>query len=166
MKPAYDKVFQLLSSLVSGTLQTWETKYMHGPMPEVRYVTGVEKTDDGYVVTASNAPAQFRTVLSSDYRIAEMATKAPNNDIDEHTQFSDSPQGLILTSNDVTDREGDDTTHIKYEMTYLMADGFRVPNAMHLKVNDNIDTKFTFEGCSVEKGIVVKVKILPTPTHP
>jgi hypothetical protein len=162
MRPAYDKLFQLLSSLVSGTLQTWETKYIHGPMPEARYVTGVEKTDDGYVVTSSNAPAQFRDVLSSDYRIGEMATKAPNNEIDEHTGFSDSPQGLVLTSNDVTNREGDETTHIQYEMTYQMAEGFRLPNTLHLKVNDNIDMKFAFESCSVQKGKIISV--MPPPS--
>jgi hypothetical protein len=158
MRPAYDKLFELLSSLVSGTLQTWGTKYIHGPMPEVRYVTGVEKTDDGYVVTASNPPAEFRDVLSSDYRVSEMVTKAPSGDIDEHTGFSDSPQGLLLTSNDVTNREGDDTTHIVYEMTYQMAEGFRLPSALHLKVNDNIDMKFSFESCSVQKGKIVAVR--------
>jgi len=162
MRPAYDKLFQLLSSLVSGTLQTWETKYIHGPMPEVRYVTGVEKTDDGYVVTSSNAPAQFRDVLSSDYRMHEMVTKAPNDDIDEHTVFSDSPQGWVITSNDGLDKTSQLTTHMKYDMTYQMADGFRLPHTLHLKVNDNIDMKFSFESCSVQKGKIITV--MPPPS--
>lgn len=162
MRSAYDKLFELLGNLVSGTLQTWGTKYIHGPMPEERYVTGVEKTDDGYVVTSSNAPAQFRDVLSSDYRMSEMVTKAPNNEIDEHTGFSDSPQGLVITSNDATNREGEDTTHVQYEMTYQMAEGFRLPSTLHLKVNDNIDMKFAFEGCSVQKGKIITV--MPPPS--
>lgn len=161
MRPVYDKLFELLSNLVAGTLQTWGTKYLNGPLPAERYITAIEKTDDGYVVTWSYAPAQFRTVLSSDYRVSEMVTKAPNNEIDEHTGFSDSPQGFVLTSNNATNRQGDEMTRIQYEMNYLMADGFRLPSALHLKVNDNIDIKFSFESCSVQKGIVVKVKVAP-----
>ena len=161
MRPAYDRLFELLSSLVSGTLQTWGTKYIHGPIPEARFVTGIEKTDDGYAMTATNTPAQFRYVLSNDYRMREMVTKAPNDEISEHTEFSDSPQGLVITSNDATNREGDDTTHIEYEMTYQMADGFRLPSALHLKVNDNIDMKFSFDNCSAQKGKIITV--MPPP---
>ncbi|HEY3990738.1 MAG TPA: hypothetical protein VGM02_15655 [Acidobacteriaceae bacterium] len=157
MRPAYDKLFEILSSLLSGTLQTWGTKALRGPMPEGRFLNGVEKTADGYVVTAADTPAQYRLMVSTDYRISEMVTKGPSGDIDEHTGFSDSPQGLVLTSNDATTKEGGDTTHVQYEMTYQMADGFRLPNTLHLKVNDNIDMKFSFENCSVQKGIVLKV---------
>lgn len=88
-------------------------------------------------------------------------TKAPNNQIDEHTVFSNSPEGFVLTSNDATDREGDETTHIQYEITYQVSDAFRLPDLVHLKVNDNIDTRFTFTNCSVQKGI--NLKVLPSP---
>jgi hypothetical protein len=161
MRPAYDKVFELLSHLVSGFLQTWGTKYLHGPMPDGRFFTGVEKTGDGYVVTMSNIPAQYKFLLSSDYRMREMVTKAPDDDIDEHTGFSDSPQGWVITSNDGVGQSSQQTTHMKYDMTYQMVDGFRLPNAVHLEVNDNIDMKFSFEGCSAEKGKIIAV--MPPP---
>lgn len=161
MRPAYDKVFGLLTSLVVGTLQTWGTKYLRGPLPEERFVSSVEKRGDGFVMTGHNTPADFTWKFSSDYKLNQMVTNAPGDEIDEHTGFSNSPQGLIITSNDVTNKEGHDTTHVWYEMAYQMVNSFRVPRALHLKVNDNIDTKFAFDNCSVQKGIVLHVLAPP-----
>lgn len=157
MRPVYDKFFGVLSNILSGFLQTWGTKYLNGPIPEERFVTGVTTIQDGYVMTASNIPAQFQFSLSPDYKLKEMVTKGPDGDIDEHTIFSSSPQGFVITANDGISQSGRQATHMQYEMTYQMMQGFSVPKTVRLKVDDSIDTRFSFDNCSIQKGIVIQV---------
>ena len=62
---------------------------------------------------------------------------------------------------DTTITTSDGTTHVVYDLGYQTVDTIEFPQNVHLKVDENIDTKFSLQSCSAERGTVVQVAAPP-----
>ena len=157
LTPVYDRIFDLLSSLSAGWAETWDSKYLRAPIPEGRFLTAVEDTAEGYVVRAIAPPASHVFFLTKDYKIRKIVSKGPAGEIDENTNFISSEQGLVPGHVDGTDQEKQEATHLAYDVTYQMTDGFMLPLDVHLIVNDNLDVRFALQSCSVRKAMPLTI---------
>ena len=156
IKPVYDKFFEWTSALMSGLFQTWGSKAMRTPIPDVRHITSLTADQNLYQLKFESG-MPIVVSLTKEYVITRILSKAPSQTIDEHAQYSPSPQGLLLTGIDAISKSGDDITHVMYDIKYQTVDTIEFPQAIHLVVNDNIDMKFSLNNCSVVRGTVIKL---------
>jgi hypothetical protein len=152
---------QFMTSIVSGFFQTWPSKGWQPPIPPfTNWVDRIVPTPQGYTITAKAANGLDSIDLSKDLLVTRILSIGGK--VDEHPTFLQTPEGLIFSANDVVNQsEGGGSIRIKYEIQSVQVDGFRLPSSVHLKVNDNVDVRFSLNSCTVEKGIVVKVKPAP-----
>ncbi len=156
IKPVYDKFFEWTSNVMSGFFQTWASKAMRTPIPDVSHITSLTADQNTYQLKfESGIPIEVS--LNKEYVITRILSMAPSQTIDEHPQYSPSPQGLLLTGVDATSKTGDDTTHVVYDIKYQTVDTIEFPQAIHLVVNDNLNMKFSLNNCSVVRGTVIKL---------
>ena len=156
VKPVYDKFFEWTSNVMSGFFQTWGSKAMRTPIPDVRHITSLTADQNTYQLKfESGMPIEVS--LNKEYVITKILSKAPSQTIDEHAQYSPSPQGLLLTGIDATSKAVYETTHVLYDIKYQTVDTIEFPQIVHLVVNDNINMKFSLNNCSVVRGTVIKL---------
>jgi hypothetical protein len=155
-KPVYDTFFAWATNLVNGVFATWGTKAMQTPIPDAGHITSLSEDQDSYLLRFVNA-VPIEVTLSKDYVITRIVTKPPEQAIDEHVVYSPSPQGLLLTGVDATNTEPGGATHVVYNLSYQTVDTLEFPQNVHLKVDDNIDMKFSLQSCSAERGTVLQV---------
>jgi len=152
---------QFMTSIVSGFFQTWPSKGWQAPIPPfINWVDRIVPTPQGYTITATAANGLDSVDISKDLLVTRILSIGGK--VDEHPTFLQTPEGLIFTANDVVSQSaGGESTRIKYEIQSAQVDGFRLPSSVHLKINDNVDVRFSLNSCTIEKGIVVKVKAAP-----
>ena len=155
-KPVFDTFFAWATNLVNGVFATWAIKAMQTPIPDVVHITSLSTDQNSYLLKLVNG-VPIELTLSKDYVITRILTKPPAQTLDEHTVYSPSPQGLLLTDIDTTITTSDGTTHVIYDLSYQTVDTLEFPQSVHLKVDDNIDMKFSLQGCSAERGTVIQV---------
>jgi hypothetical protein len=160
IKPVYDKFFEWTSNVVNGFFTTWGSKAMRTPIPDVRHITSLTADQDSYLLKFESG-VPIEVTLSKDYVITRILTKAPAQTADEHAEYSPSPQGLLLTGIDATNKAPDVTTHFIYDLSYQTVDTFEFPQNIHLIVNDNINMKFSLQSCAVVRATVIKIKVVP-----
>jgi hypothetical protein len=158
MKPVFDRFFDWASSVVTGFFLTWGSKAMRSPIPTGHYISTVIPDQDGYQIASNSGGAVITLSLSKDYVIRKILTTAPGQTIDEHSTYTSSPEGLLLTSVDATNKTAEGATHVSYDVDYLPIDTILFPNKIHLVVDNNIDMKFTLENCSAEQATVFTVR--------
>lgn len=154
-KVAYDPFFSWFSDVVRGFLMTWGAKGLGGPIPGKDNISTVTSDLSGYRVVLVNP--QVELLVANDYQVTEAITSAGNETIDEHLAFTASPEGLLFKRTEALDKQGENTTRIQYDVDYSPVDSLQLPHNVHLVVNDNINMKFSFENCSVVRGVVVEV---------
>jgi hypothetical protein len=159
-KLVYDPFFGWLQDVVRGFLMTWSAKGLAGPVPTEENIENVASEASGYRIVLVNPGVQL--LSNKDYLVTEILTSGPDEEIDEHPVFTPSSQGLLFAGNRAVDKEGDSETRIQYEVDQRAVDTLLLPHNVHLKVNDNMDMRFSFENCSVERGKVLKVRASPT----
>jgi hypothetical protein len=164
MKPAYDKFFDWLSSLVQGFLMTWGSKAVSGIIPDKYLLSSVEITPQGHRIIANIHDEHIELSLDPDYRVTDFLQTAPSLKITEQPVFNKSSEGWLLAGDSGVDAEGNNVTRIKYEVAYLPIDTLQLPRDVHLVVNDDIDIKFSFENCTAIHGMVLQVSPSPS-TH-
>src|ERR1035441_239112 len=130
------------------------------PIPDVRHITSLTADQDSYLLKFESG-VPIEVTLSKDYVITRILTKAPAQTADEHAEYSPSPQGLLLTGIDATNKAPDVTTHFIYDLSYQTVDTFEFPQNIHLIVNDNINMKFSLQSCAVVRATVIKIKVVP-----
>ena len=162
MKPTYDRFFDWASSVVNGLFLTWGSKAMRSPIPTGHYISTITADRDGYQIASNSGGAVITLSLSKDYVITRILTTGPGQTIDERPNYTSSPQGLLLTDVDATNKTADGATHVFYDVDYLPIDTILFPNKIHLVVDNNIDMKFALENCSAKRDMVLSVR--PTPT--
>jgi hypothetical protein len=147
----------VLKALVQGTFQTWGTKGLHGPIPafdsEVKAVT---PTDTGFTVVLSYPGDPVRIELDRSFLVKEILSIGGK--IDEKPVYTVSPDGWVYTGNEAVDNsEPTGKTTVIYELKSDVVDGLRLPTSVHLRVNQNIDTRFSLHHCEVKKGKVIQI---------
>ncbi|MFY9855892.1 MAG: hypothetical protein WAK26_18645 [Terracidiphilus sp.] len=148
----------LLKSLATGVFQTWPTKGLRGPIPAFdSQIQGVVATNDGYVVTLKVPGGPVQVEINKDYLVRRIVSVGGK--IDERPLYSPTPDGLIFSGVYVIDdSEQGGRVEVQYELENTIVDGLRLPTFVHLRVNQNIDVKFSLSDCSVERGRVLSVK--------
>jgi hypothetical protein len=159
-KLVYDPFFGWLQDVVRGFLMTWSAKGLAGPVPTEGNIDHVASEATGYRIVLVNPGIQV--LATKDYLVTEILTSGPGEEIDEHPVFTPSSQGLLFAGNRAVNKQGDNETRVQYEVDQKIVDTLILPHNVHLKVNDNMDMRFSFENCSVERGTVVKVRASPT----
>jgi hypothetical protein len=156
---AYEPFFGWLSNLVQGFMMTWAAKGLEGPIPPEGNIDHVNVSPSGYRVILVNPGVQL--VMTKDFLVTEILTSGAGDQVDEHPLFTATSDGWLFTANQAVEKQGNNLVNVKYEVDYRAADDIQVPHNIHLVVNDNVDIKFSFEGCSAERGTVIKVKAPP-----
>jgi hypothetical protein len=148
----------LLKSLAMGVFQTWPTKGLRGPIPAFdSQIQGAVATDDGYVVTLKVPGGPVQVEMNKDYLVRRIVSVGGK--IDERPLYAATPEGLIFAGVYVIDdSEQGGRVEVQYELENTIVDGLRLPTFVHLRVNQNIDVKFSLSDCSVEKGRVLFLK--------
>jgi hypothetical protein len=151
-------VVNWMTAIVSGFFQTWPSKGWSTPIPPFgRWVDKIVPTDTGYEIRARSKDGLESIAMSRDLVVTRITSIGGK--IDEHPAYLATPDGLIFSGNEALDDSGaGGRTTVKYQIDNAMTDGFRLPSAVHLQVNDNVDVRFSLNGCSVEKGMVLKVQ--------
>ena len=68
------------------------------------------------------------------------------------------PDGWVYAGEVATDDSNPNgTVLVQYELGSQVVDGLRLPSTVHLRVNKNIDVKFSLNNCIVRKGAVLRV---------
>jgi hypothetical protein len=148
----------LLKSLASGLFQTWTSKGLDGPIPAFdTMVQSVATANDGYVMTLKVPGGPIRVEMNKNYLVNRIVSIGGK--IDEQPHYSPTADGLIFTGNNVIDdsEQGGRVT-VQYEIENAIVEGFWLPSSVHLRVNQNINVKFSLSDCSVDKGTVIVVK--------
>ena len=131
---------------------------MRTPIPDVRQITSLTAGQSGYQLKFEDGGLPDELTLSKDYVIARILTKAPDRTIDEHREYSSSPQGLLLIGQDLTSPAPDGTlTHVAFDLSYQTVDTLEFPQNIHFVVGDFINIKFSLQNCSAVRGTVIKV---------
>jgi hypothetical protein len=147
----------VLQSLAMGLFQTWITKGLQGPIPAFySQVQSINATKDGYLMVLNVPGGPVQIEMDKDYLVKRIVSVGGK--IDERPVYLPSLSGLIFTGNDVIDdSEQGGRVKIQYELENSIVDGFRLPSSIHLRVNQNIDVKFSLSNCAIEKGTVIVV---------
>lgn len=145
-----------------GVFQTWLSKGLQGPIPPFdSQIESVAAKERGYVLNLRMPGGPVRVFLDKDYLVTEIASA--DGRTDERPKYAAGTDGLILVGNDATDdSEQQGRTEVKYEIENSVLDGLRVPSYVHLRVNQNIDTRFSLDACVVKKGMVIHVNPPPS----
>lgn len=149
-------VVNVLNSLLTGLYQTWPTKGLFGPIPP--FHTAVERvtaTPQGYTFTLHVPGAPVTVTTDKNYVVTEIVSAGGT--IHEHPTYIPTSDGLVYSGNDATQTTPDNPIVVHYEQENAVIDGLRVPSGGRLRVNNNIDLRFTLESCSVKKATVVQV---------
>jgi hypothetical protein len=151
------QVTNLLTSLVAGLFQTWPTKGLQGPVPAFdSQIEDVNSTDRGYTLHLRLPGGPVQLFLDKGYTVTEVVSN--EGKLHEHPLYGPSPDGLVFVGNDATDdSQPGGRVEVKYELGTTVLDGLRVPSSAHLIVNQNIDVRFSLDGCTVKKALVVHV---------
>ena len=158
MLSVYKKFFEVAGNLVTGFAATWAAKATNGPIPNVSDVLSVTP---GTPLTRIHLPdpgAKLEVLVNDQLLVTEILTASPQETIDEHPTFTPSAQGLLFTANDTSMKQGEDSTHVRYEVSYQEVAGFELPQNVHLVVNDSINIKFHLASCVVQRGTTLEVR--------
>jgi hypothetical protein len=156
IKPVYDKFFEWTSNVVTGFFTTWGSKAMRTPIPDVRHIMSLTADQNSYLLKFDSG-MPIEVTLSKDYTITRILSKSPAQTIDEHTQYSPSPRGLLLTGVDAISTASGGATHVTYDLSYQTIDTLEFPQNIHLVVDDNINMKFGLENCAPVHATVIEV---------
>ncbi|GAA3753974.1 hypothetical protein GCM10022270_10820 [Terriglobus aquaticus] len=149
-------VINVLNSLLTGLYQTWPSKGLFGPIPPFsNSVERVTPASQGYLFSlhVPGAPA----TLSTDKNYLATEIVSAGGTIHEHPTYTPTPDGLVYAGNDAVQSTPDNPVVVHYEQQNSVIDGLRLPSGGRLRVNSNIDLRFTLENCSVKKATVVRV---------
>lgn len=148
----------LLASLIRGVFLTWPTKGLDGPIPPFdSQVKSAIATTDGYLLILNFPGDPVRIKMDKNFLVTEIVSIGGK--VDEHPSYSATPDGLIFVGNTaVDDAEQSGRILVNYELGNAVVDGLRLPTSVHLQVIPNINTRFSFNGCTVKKGVVVQIK--------
>jgi hypothetical protein len=150
-------VVNWMTAIVSGFFLTWPSKGLSSPIPPFsKWVDKIDPTPEGYSIRARSTDGLESIEMSKDFVVSRIVSVGGK--IDEHPVYLPTPDGLIFSGNTaIDDSEPDGRTVVRYEIESALVDGFRLPSKVHLRVNDNVDVRFSLNTCSVEKGMVLKV---------
>lgn len=158
-----DKAINLLNSLVLGVFRTWQSKAFQGPIPPFdSQIESVASTEHGYVFDLRVPGAPVQIFLNRNYVVTKIISE--DGKITEQPEFAPSTDGLIFVGNEAVVDRGvqQGSLHVKYEIENSVLNGLDVPSSVHLRVDQNIDTKFALDGCTAKKALVLNVAP-PTP---
>lgn len=158
-KVVYDPFLGWLQDVVRGFMMTWSAKGLGGPIPTEGNIDHVTREPTGYRIVLVNPRIQI--LANRDYLVTDILTSQPGDEIIEHPVFISSAQGLLFSGVQAVEKQGENETRIKYDVDHQTVDSLLLPHNVHLKVNDNMDMKFSFESCSVVRGTVLKVSAPP-----
>ena len=152
----------VLTSLVQGLFLTWPAKGLDGPIPALdSQIKSVAATPSGYEIVLNVPGGPVRIELDKEFLVTEISSVGGK--VDEHPVYTATGEGLIFTGNRASDStQPGSPTRIEYELDSAVLDGLRLPTSVHLKVNENIDVRYSLRGCSVVKGTVIVVKASPS----
>lgn len=148
----------LLSSLVMGTFQTWPTKGLTGPIPPFdSQIENIVTTEYGYIFSLHVPGAPVEVSTDKNYLVTKIVSTSAK--IEEHPSYAPGSTGLVFVGNHAVDNsESAGPVDVRYEIGTAIIDGLIVPSSVRLRVNQNIDVKFTLNACLVKKGAVVHVE--------
>jgi hypothetical protein len=147
----------LVRSLVQGTFDTWGTKGLHGPVPAFdSEIESVTASSSGYTILFANPDDPVRIELDKSYLVTEIVSNGGK--IDEKPVYASTADGWVYTGNlAMDDSNPNSRVMVQYELGSQVVDGLRLPATVHLRVNKNIDVKFSLNNCIVRKGVVLRV---------
>jgi hypothetical protein len=158
---AYDKFYDWATKTIGGFLMSWKSKVVQSPFPDSKSITHFASLPDGYQITTKYSDTTVVLSLSKDLGLTKILTLGVGQSIEEHTTYTQTPQGLTLTAVDTTNTSADGTNHIAWDLIYQPTDIYRsdisipFPNRVHLTVNDQIDMRFSFQNCLAKHGVAV-----------
>ena len=150
------QIFGLMRAFVAGVFQTWPSKAFHGPIPPYdSQIESIMPTPLGRTITLLVPGGPVQVLLDKQDNVT--AIVSAGGKLQEHPVYSPGPAGLDFTANEAIDDTQTARSTIKYEFGIGVVDGLRVPQSVHLMVNDNIDVRYVLEACTIKKVVVIHV---------
>lgn len=150
------QIIGLMTSLIGGLFQTWTSKGFQGPIPPfASEIASIKTLDNGYDFALNVPGAPVTVSLNKDFSVKQIISA--HEKTHEYPTYKPSPEGLVFAGNKATDESSSSApVKVEYQLDSAIIDGLHVPSAAHLRVNDNIDTRFSLRDCTVKKGIVLR----------
>ncbi|MGA9464766.1 MAG: hypothetical protein WBV28_18395 [Terracidiphilus sp.] len=147
----------VLRLAVQGTFQTWGTKGLHGPLPpDDSEIESITASGRGYTILSGDPDDPIRIELDKNYLVTEIVSNGGK--IDEKPVYASTADGWVYAGNlAMDDSNPNSRVMVQYELGSQVVDGLRLPSTVHLRVNKNIDVKFSLNNCIVRKGAVLRV---------
>jgi hypothetical protein len=150
-------VVNWMTSIVTGFFLTWPTKGFNGPIPPFdSLIDKISPTPNGYefILNVSGGPV----IVEMDKKFLVTRVVSIHGMVDEKPIFTETPDGLVYSgTHTFNENPQGDKTDIRIDIDSADVEGLRLPSSVRLRVNDNVDVRFSLSGCSVEKGTVVRV---------
>jgi hypothetical protein len=156
-KQAASQVTGLMTSFVNGLFLTWPSKGLQGPIPAFdSEIESAISTNSGYKFSLSSQEGTATVFLDKNFLVTEIVSG--HDKIHEHPTYEPTPEGLVFVGNDASDESNPDSpVKIKYELDTTVINGLHVPASARLRVNDNVDTRFSLTGCVLKKATVIHI---------
>jgi hypothetical protein len=153
-----DPLANLLKSLVLGLFQTWISKGLHGPIPAFNsQIDSIARVEGGYRLTLNVPGGPGQVEMDESYLVRRIVTVGGK--IDERPVYASTPDGFVFAENVATDEsEAGGKVEVRYELENKVVDGLRLPASVRLRVNQNIDVRFSLVDCAVQKATVIHAK--------
>jgi hypothetical protein len=156
-KQQISQAVALLNSFAVGLFQTWPSKGLFGPIPPFdSQIERVAKTDQGFTffLRIPGAPVEIHT--DKNFLVNEIVSVGGK--LKEHPKYEPSPKGLVFAGNEaLDDSRPENPVAVRYEFGSGIVEGLVLPHSVRLRVNDNIDVRYSLETCSVKKAMVLRV---------
>jgi hypothetical protein len=155
----------VLTALVEGVFQTWPTKGFQGPIPPFdSEIESVSPTAAGYELVLRVPGGPVKMEMDKSYLVKEIISNGGK--IDEHPVYTPTPDGLVYSANTARDElDQGEVSNISYELGNAEDDGLLLPTSVRIRVNQNIDTRFSLTGCKVERATVIQVSPATSKPH-
>ncbi len=143
-----------LRFLVQGAFQTWGTKSLHGPLPvSDAQLESVTPSEIGFTIVAGDPDNPLHIELNKSYLVTKIVSD--DGKIDERPIYTPTVDGLLYTGAVVTDNSNPNSTvAARYELGSQIVDGFRLPSAVRLQINRNINVRFSLNDCVIRKDVL------------
>jgi hypothetical protein len=154
-KREYDTALNVLADYLDGFFTTWPTLTAAGPLPSPALITKIERDGGASHVFLDNPSVEL--IFDDAGTLTEITIRLHNREIDQHPKFAETNGRLLIQSNDIADKAGDNVTAIHVDETYQSVDGVEIPASVHISAGGT-DASFTMHDCSVKKAAPADTK--------
>ncbi len=149
-----------LQQMVGGFFQTWN-QYMNGSMiPTPDAETVVTASGEGFHIRGAGGGTVVDEEFSKEGLLTATKVDTKEQQVLAVPHFTSTPEGFLVDSVDSTIKQSAEAgpVQVNFSVQYAMADGFRLPSAIHLDIKNVLSMNVKVSACKVTKGTADSAK--------